>query len=253
MVFAVNGCGTFDVIMEKLNMIKRKYPDYYMKNISFNTVVDPSKEYDCINQMYISNELLNASKSSMHSLIDDTYSVEKNKYSDEFIEQHSYEEFKILLCELGRLNDENLSAISRHWLAQEKQLKKTLGTNKIYEEMSHGGPCIIGRKTFVDTRGNLYPCERVSESSGVMQIGNIKSGFNMEKVGQLMNIASLTEEQCKECWAVARCSMCAKYTDNGTTLCAERILEGCSGVKADLDYKLRRYIAIKEIKAGGII
>ena len=252
-VFAVNGCGTFDTIMEKLNMIKRKYPDYYMKNISFNTVVDPSKEFDCINQMYISNELLNISQSSMHSLIDDTYSVGKNKYSDEFIQQHSYEGFKVFLCELGRINDENLSVISRQWLAQEKQFKKTLGTAKIYKEMSHGGPCIIGRKTFIDTKGNLYPCERVSESSEAMQIGNIQSGFNMEKIDKLMNVAKLTEKQCKECWAVARCSMCAKSADNGTTLCAERILEGCSGVKADLDYKLRRYIAIKEIKAGGII
>lgn len=63
-IFAVNGCGTFDVIMEKLKLIKCKYPDYYKKNITFNTVVDPSNEFDCINQIYISNDLLNETQTS---------------------------------------------------------------------------------------------------------------------------------------------------------------------------------------------
>ncbi len=252
-VFAVNGCGTFDVIMEKLRMIKYRYPDYYKKNISFNTVVDPSKEFNCINQMYISNDLLNETQTSTYSLIDDSYSVEKNMYSDEFRQQRSYEEFKIFLCELGKINEENLSAISRQRIAQEKELKKTLGTARITDEMSHGGPCIIGRKTFIDVKGNLLPCERVSELSEAMQIGNIQTGFNMEKVDKLMNVAKLTEEQCKECWAISRCHMCAKFADNGSSLSAERILQGCGDAKSDFDYKLRRYIAINEIKAGGVI
>lgn len=252
-VFAVNGCGTFDAIMDKLRMIKRKHPDYYKNSINFHTVIDPSKEFDCINQMYISNDLLNESKMSAYNIIDDTYSVEKNKYSDEFIQQRLYEDFKVFLYELGRINEENLSVISRQQLGREKEFKKTLGTAKIYEEMSHGGPCIIGRKTFVDIKGNLFPCERVSESSEVMQIGNIKSGFNMDKINKLMNVAELTEDQCKKCWAITRCHMCAKYADNGSSLSAEKILQGCSNAKSDFDFKLRRYIAAKEIKAGGSI
>jgi len=252
-VFAVNGCGTFDLIMEKLRMVKLRYPEYYKNNIRFNTVVDPSKEFDCINQMYISNDLLNETQTASYSLIDDSYSVEKNTYSDVFRQQRSYEEFKNLLFELGKIDESKISAISRQRIAQEMELKKTLGTGRITEEMSHGGPCIIGRKTFVDVKGNLLPCERVSELSECMQIGNIQSGFDMDKVDKLMNVAQLTESQCKDCWAITRCHMCARYADNGSSLSAEKILQGCDSSKYNFDYNLRRYIAIKEIYAGGII
>jgi len=251
-VFAINGCGTFEVVMEKLEFIKHKYPNYYENNISINTVLDPAKDFDCINQMYISNSILKDVQ-SMANLIDDTYSIEKNTYSEEFIQQKAYENFKIIMHEIGRIRKEKLSAITKRQKDEENKLKITLGRYGISEEMSHGGPCIIGKKTFADVEGNLFPCERVSESSKVMQIGNIRNGFDYDKVNKLMNVAKITEVHCKECWAINRCMLCAKYADNGNSLCAERKLQECNDMKHTVDYNLRKYIAIKEIKEGGII
>jgi uncharacterized protein len=86
-----------------------------------------------------------------------------------------------------------------------------------------------------------------------MQIGDIHLGFDLDKVNKLMNVAKVTEDQCKECWAITRCHMCAKHADNGDSLCAEKILQGCNNEKYDFEYRLKRHIAINEIKAGGII
>ena len=42
--------------------------------------------------------------------------------------------------------------------------------------MSHSGPCIPGqRRLFIDVNGNFFPCERVSETSDAMKIGDLKN------------------------------------------------------------------------------
>ena len=252
-VFAVNGCGTFDVVMKKLEFIKNKYPDYYENHIGINTVLDPAKEFDCINQMYISNKLLKEIKNPVASLIDDSYSIEKSKYSDQFLQQKRYEDFKIIMNEIGKIKSEKLSGIIKQQQARTEKIKQTLGRVAISEEMSHGGPCIVGRKTFVNIDGNLFPCERVSESSEAMHIGNIRDGFDLDKVNKIMNVAQITQDHCKECWAISRCLMCAKQADNGSTLCAEKKLQQCNDMKYNIELDLRTYIAIKEIKQGAVV
>lgn len=60
-------------------------------------------------------------------------------------------------------------------------------------------------KFFVNADGNFYPCERVDESANVTKIGNIKSGFDFDRIRELLNIGKLTENECKNCWAFQFC------------------------------------------------
>ncbi len=66
------------------------------------------------------------------------------------------------------------------------------------DEIAPGGPCVSGeRRLFINADGNLYPCERVSETSEIMNIGNIWDGFDFEKVDRILNVAQTTAEDCK--------------------------------------------------------
>jgi uncharacterized protein len=251
--FAINGCGTFDIILEKLQFIKQNYPEFYEKSIHFNVVLDPSKEFDCVNHMFVGTDIFKNSL-ILSSIIDDVYSKEKNTYSEKFIQQQRYEEFKTILYLIGRLHYENIPNISRSRIEKDSKFSQTLGKNRITDEMSHGGPCITGaRKLLIDVNGNFFPCERVSETSPVMNIGHIDKGFYINKVNQLLNISNLTEINCKDCWAICRCHICARHADNGESLCSEKIFPFCVDSKSLIESDMKRYISVKEIYARGSV
>ena len=69
-VFAESGKGTFDVIMKKLDYIKKNYPDY-MDNISFNAVLDEKNDFQCSSNFYtydfISSAMVSSTTLSLNS------------------------------------------------------------------------------------------------------------------------------------------------------------------------------------------
>ena len=115
--------------------------------------------------------------------------------------------------------------------------------------MSHYGPCIPGqRRLFIDVNGGFYPCERVSETSDAMNIGNVRDGFDFEKARSLLNISQLTEKQCKNCFALRHCNLCAKYCDNNGELSSELKLSNCKNVRFAAEDTFKNYLMFKELK-----
>ena len=66
-----------------------------------------------------------------------------------------------------------------------KKMKPSTGLAPV---MAPGGPCVPGqRRLFVSVDGALYPCERISETSDIMRIGDIYNGIDHTKVDALLN------------------------------------------------------------------
>ena len=96
------------------------------------------------------------------------------------------------------------------------------------EKEHHSGPCIPGQlRLFVNTNGDFYPCERVSESSKEMVIGNVESGFDYKKIIKLLNIGMLTEGECKNCYAIRNCTICSASADDNGILSRNVKLRAC--------------------------
>lgn len=55
-----------------------------------------------------------------------------------------------------------------------------------------------------------------------MKIGNVEEGFYIKHVEQLLNIGKLSEERCKNCWAIRLCNLCAVAVDDGQQLSEKR-------------------------------
>ncbi|MBD5543345.1 MAG: radical SAM protein [Lachnospiraceae bacterium] len=55
--FAVSWKGTFDVIVEKMKIVKEKFPEYYSR-INFNCMLDPRSDISCVNEFWAKDELL---------------------------------------------------------------------------------------------------------------------------------------------------------------------------------------------------
>ena len=124
--------------------------------------------------------------------------------------------------------------------------KNLIGRERIPQKAHHGGPCVPGNyRIFVDVDGNFYPCERVSETSEEMKIGNLKEGIDKKQVIKIMNIEKLTEKECHNCWAYDYCNVCAANLDTSTSDPKRALLEECKSIRKSVEDKFKDYCVLK--------
>ena len=137
---------------------------------------------------------------------------------------------------------------------RQKELNKTWSREAfVAKKMSHSGPCIPGKtRLLVDTEGKFMLCERVSEASEVMNIGNIHTGIDLEKAMKLLNICQINEERCKNCWAILNCQCCAKFCYYKDDFSPAVKMRNCVTLIDSVEKDLKEYIFFKE-QEGGLI
>lgn len=246
--FAATGEGTYEEIERNLRYVQENYPDLYAR-ISFNVVIDP--RYSCVglHELFSHHPLfVNANVNS--TLISDESSMEHVTASDQYIYENSIYLFKALMAKKDRYPQEKASKVAVGTVgARSERLKKNMKISKgLPAKMSHGGPCIPGqRRVFVTVDGDLFPCERVSETSEVNRIGNIYEGFDIDKARTILNIAQLTPEECKNCWAIRHCMQCVRACDNNGELSRELKLHNCARVRSEVEEIFKEYLMYKEL------
>ena len=156
----------------------------------------------------------------------------------------------MLLYKLRRLTDKTVPQITQskfNQLSTSMFYQRQSSQRKIPETMHHSGPCVPGgHKLFMDIHGRFFPCEKVSEESQNVVIGNIESGFNLEKVSQILNIGTITQEECKKCWNILLCTQCIISADDITGLSKQKKLKACSKSKRISDKLLKDYCTLRE-------
>lgn len=240
--------GSFEKLLSNIKMIKEEYPEYFSKKVSFNTVLNPERSYSCVSD-YISGEELLKNNVFMSSLINTHNSKKRTQVSERFMEELRYEEFLLLLSKIEQYPKEKLSPLSRPRGMELDSLrfeKNLIGRERIPQKAHHGGPCVPGNyRIFVDVDGNFYPCERVSETSEEMKIGNLKEGIDKKQVIKIMNIEKLTEKECHNCWAYDYCNVCAANLDTSTSDPKRALLEECKSIRKSVEDKFKDYCVLK--------
>lgn len=245
-VFAGGG-GTFDTVMKNLARLKEIVPEYYEK-VQFSMVMDPSNDFDCINEISVSAKDFNQHNINA-AIVDRDYDEEEVIFSEEYVWKSRYHNFLAFLSMFGRFPEKQVSAISRNAssiLLRDAKYMDVFGP--LYQIDVPGGPCIPGQmRLFVNVDGNLFPCERVSETSPVMCIGSLDTGFNIEKAANLLNVGAITKETCRNCWALRYCTSCARKADIGEeTLSPQYKLSHCKAVRFNAYENIRQLIMLNE-------
>lgn len=243
-----NGEGSFDIILGKVRKLKKKYPDYF-ENVFFNTVISPDMDFKCVREYYETDDVLGSTK-YMATTLQDNYVDDTPKYGDNYFKDSDYGFFKVLLFFIGRLELKDIAVIYR---SEINLIEKTINQLHSYfvlsEEGHHGGPCIAGSKRlFVDVAGNFYPCERVSENSEVMKIGNLTNGVEIDKVKNLINVGNVSKEQCLTCWAFNHCKICPASADDLTQLTNEKKRKECKQTKENVLSLFKDICIVRQFK-----
>ncbi|MDD3415193.1 MAG: Cys-rich peptide radical SAM maturase CcpM [Lachnospiraceae bacterium] len=245
-VFADNSRGTFQVIMDKIEMIKQICPSYINK-ISFNAVIDTENDFSCSSNFFTYDFLKEATVTSTG--VSDRDAKMELCLQENFYINYQYELFKSFLSLIGKLDKKYTSKlIASHKGLLINSVHTRVTTPYHREGKCHpNGPCIAGaNRLFVTVDGEFYPCERVSESNTVYNIGNLQQGIKEDKVKNLLNTGKLTEKECKECWAINLCSMCAADIGEGTLLSSEKKRNKCKMARKEVESHLIEYCALRE-------
>ncbi|WP_055108608.1 radical SAM/SPASM domain-containing protein [Paenibacillus ihumii] len=245
-----SGRGSYDVLYQNIKRIKEKYPQLY-ERLKFNAVISPGSNYRQIFDFFRSNQdIVDPSKVSFNTL-SLNYTDSSFGYEEDYFAERNYETLKAYLILLGKLK---IEPISYHKTDIETifSFKEFFTPIKDTSSVAHpSGTCIPGlKKLFVDVNGDFFPCERINENSTFMRMGNVEQGFEIDKVREILNVGSVTEEHCKDCWAFHCCSLCPASTDNGKN---ERYsqsykLSKCNRVRATALENLKNYTMLREFK-----
>ncbi|MDR2656016.1 MAG: Cys-rich peptide radical SAM maturase CcpM [Oscillospiraceae bacterium] len=242
----INGQGTYDKVMRNLLYIKNNYPEYYHK-ITINTVISQDVDFKCVNSFYNTDDVVSC-YSPKYSIVN-TYNAKNYvNYNESFVITERYEHLKALLWLAGKLDEDRVSKLFIIEKAAVKRTHDLLKSAGALSEVCHpGGPCLPGaRRPFVDVNGNIYPCERVSENSGIMKIGTIEKGIDIDKAKTLLNVGAISADVCSNCWGLIHCTQCAAAADGTQKLSRRLRLSRCSGVLADILEKFKIYCFLLE-------
>lgn len=245
-IFRNNGKGSFSNVINKIENIKNKYPGF-LNQVSINAVLDTENDFTCYQDFFTSYETFNEFKINTN-IINNTFLQKKYKYEEQFKTQYKYEKFKLFAAALKIIDKNDVSDIVKKELYELHQVYESFTCNtKLMDSFHHGGPCIAGStRLFIDVNGIFFPCERCSEKSSVMKIGDVNNGFNIEAAKRVTNIGKLTEQECINCWNILLCSLCATRADNITELSKEVKLKSCKGMKRSTENKILDYLFLRE-------
>lgn len=240
-----NGIGSYDIIMNNLLRMKERYPDYYQK-CSTNTVISPNQGFICVENFLINDDVMNSLTAKL-SLISDAGTNDDIHYEDEvFIEQRK-DELKQLLIMLGEIGEDTKNTLFGDYQQEMYRLYSMLCSGGLHAKKGHpSGPCIAGaKKTFIDVDGNIYPCEKVTECDAT-SLGDIFSGISIDKAKDMINIAQITEQQCKDCWAFIFCFSCVASCLDESGISAEKRLRKCEGIRGAALENLKNILRLQE-------
>lgn len=242
-----NGKGSFDLIQKNLRRIKERYPEFFSK-IIYNSVINPDNDYQNIKTYFETDELLNSAE-ILTNIVEAENPVEKVRMSEDYIKIDKYDQLKLYLFMLGKLEVKDVSKLV---LVRAKRInekyRQIIKKSEIGSRCHHNGPCIPGtRRLFVNVQGDLFPCERVSETSPIMRLGNVEEGFDEEKVRMLLNSGKVTEDLCKKCWALLHCNQCIRNADGKDRLSRELKMKYCPSSQRQAYFSLKEICVLKEL------
>lgn len=237
---AGSSVGTYNMVSSKIKALVSRYPDY-ITSLGINMVVDPKDDLEKVFSIVQPGGEYDGIE-TLATLINDSSLQEKHTPTNKYRAELEYHVFLSLLKKLKLMSLSFCSPLADIIVdnAMHTLEKKMIPTIEVPESTSTGGMCIPGvNKLFVTADGDLYTCERVNEPSKAGYLGSLLNGVDPERAKRLLNVADITAEECKKCWAYRFCYSCVSHCDDGCDLSRPLRLRKCEQSKITIAYRMQ--------------
>lgn len=213
------GKNSFDTVFANIKKLQIKYPDFFEKYVSFNSVLTNRGDILEIKDFFRKE----FNKDTMISEVNSN-GIQKNKK----------EEFNIIYKSI----EKELSTKSYHDISQKVDfvkfpknkvshlILKNLSGNSFrsYNALLPQKECKIfptgtcfpfSKKMFINVNGEVFPCERISQKYSLGYISEDKVNIDFEEIARkYSNYYKKVHERCKGCYAKPICEQCMFYINN---------------------------------------
>lgn len=243
----VNGQGSFETVMRNIQDMLESIPDIPTDKFIISTVLSNDADLESVVRFFKEDKRVNRFTYQLTSANDTNLKAQPLPPCKKNDVVNEYEKVKVFLYGIGRIPLEMTSKLAESYanqLANNFCHRTAVDMNQ--KKIHPGGPCVPGQhKLFVDVEGNLYPCERVSETSPIMQMGNLENGFDFISAKRILNVGQTTKEECSKCWAFHFCTQCVAFADGVTEISKEKRLSECNRVRASVEEMMKDYIVLQ--------
>ena len=208
-----HGRNSFIRVVQNIRKLKDRYPDYFKKYVSFNSVLHDRnstrsiqefiyKEFGKVSQVSeLNNFGICESKQEefdklFHKIIDDI-SISDTDFTEHFPDMVGLFRF------VGRMSGNYF--VSHNYLLK-KSPNKSCPT----------GTCMpFGKKMFITVNGKILPCERIDQKYTLGCITDKGIELDLAKVARMYSdYYHKIKPSCERCYLKAFCSQCMFYMEN---------------------------------------
>lgn len=239
-----DGAGTFDVVFSNLKRLLSN--DIFKHNISINAVINPSYSFEEYNAFFNSPDFRGV---TIYSPIVSLPREQPPLISKQFAASLEISKYSQMCQLLERPLKTEFSIYSQYkdGLMNVYDVLKT--KTHLPKKRNHSGPCMPGiKRLFVNVNGMFLPCEKVSESNPNNYIGSIKTGFDVHSVRKIMNSTQCIKDNCKKCWAIRFCDVCAKIANSNDDESIAILNKHCSLLRNSARNNILDVIALEEVR-----
>ena len=250
-----NQKGSHSIVYSAMKYIYEKYSEFWMKNVSFNAVVNSYMDFNRSlsffnsEKMYeeISGIRINFSEGRKLGVeIYDEKIINKFTNVNRYNNKRYYLELMLFYYQ-RRIHCPDYISDDIDVL-KKIDLKQHNDYNSCKTVVHPQGQCISGAtKLMVDVYGNYWPCEKINETCGFCKIGDVYSGVDKSQVAKQMNVSMLTKDECLRCWAINHCSFCLANFNEHSCITEEIKLQKCKKEKERLLGLIKIYTTIQNV------
>lgn len=243
-----NGKETFNVILKNLSNIKKFFPGYFKKNISFNVVLAPPYDFENVITFFYKNPFFKEVNKTIIFNSVDTY--ETTFFMDFCLETYEKNGHKEMLKFRDQYKNALIKGDYKNLTIEKQFFDKpfyTIDSRKMKllgKKHPPLGTCFPGqRRLFVNALGKFFMCEKVNSN---YEIGNVDNGFDYEKIYKFFKKYEEFFKNCRYCWAVRLCKKCFNEIRKADDFDEERKNELCIQKLHGIEKDLIDYCEIRE-------
>ncbi len=232
-----NGNPTFDIIMNHLQDLKKKHPEFFQNNINFNAVLHAKNSVSEIYDFFNSTFGKKASIGELTTINTDKNDFAFSKMQNSSIKSHSANlksyfdsspQKKSLLSFLRSTTDNfnfNFSDLLIHSEEDNKSIESIIPT----------GTCFpFSKKIFITASGDIKPCEKIPLQFSLGSINERGILIDFENISNFYNsLYSKVWNNCSKCKIMKNCSICLFFIND--ILCSNTTIK-CQDFHDTLSY-----------------
>lgn len=236
-----NRSGTFDTVMKNILLIKELNPDYFNKEVSFISITAP--EFRIIEvleffEKYFPTHHINFSPVSPY---DTTFFNNFNMVEQSKKYQSDLRTVLKKYIEKKQANQKSFLNVFFDALLSDFHSRKLF---ELPDDMYPNGICGPALKRFnVEIDGSLHMCERINP---YFSIGNIKTGFDIDKIFNYIDEYIKTTGNCEGCWCARFCKECFVSSIKNDKFDIERKRNSCIIRREGMFEDMKIFVEVSE-------